>query len=75
MYKSLISLLVTVSICVSASETEQDTVFLNVQVGGKATLDCGAPADKWTFTRNESTEIIDEGKKSNPECWLSVTEV
>ena len=47
-----------------ASQDEDEIDFMNVQVGGRATLNCESSADKWTFTKNDSTEIINAGEKS-----------
>jgi len=42
--------------CLASQDEEID--FMNVQIGGRATLNCESAADKWTFTKNDSTEII-----------------
>jgi len=47
-----------------ASQDEDEIDFMNVQVGGRATLNCESSADKWTFTKNDSTEIINADEEN-----------
>ena len=56
----ILPLLSTGCLCSSEAESEVDE-YLSVQLGGKAQLDCGQSADKWTLTANQTEEIIGEG--------------